>query len=698
MTSINELPEDANQLLPEKWSDWKLAELVGEGSFASVYKAVRSDEAGTSCSAIKILQVPKGEKTDQCIDEIKTMLSLKGHPHIVGIEDYATVPREDGTLILIRMELLTPLDRAAAAGDIGEEETVKLGIELCSALEHCQKKKILHMDIKPSNIFVTDEGYYKLGDFGISRSRERLSGGMPQEFSPNFMGPELYHMLTGGNAGEPADGHALGEQYDLYSLGLVLYWLRNRRRVPFLPEKLPSPKDRKEAFLRRIGGEALPAPSDASAGLSKVIMKACAYRPEDRYRSPAEMRAALEKLRDGKEEPKPKRKRTLLIMLAAAAVLTAGLVYALTRPDSGGGSGPDHTETASAAVTETGGQETPDAGSVIASGTCGENLTWELAGQVLRIRGTGEMDSYPYNGAPWYDQRETIRKVVVEEGVTAIGNYAFFECGTLTEAELPQSLRRIREMAFGYCYILPKLTVPEGVEAIDGNIVYRCNQLTEISLPGTLKLIGDSFPGECPRLKTIILGEGCTAYRLQDGVLFDAEMEKLICRPAARSELSYTVPDSVRTITGSAFENNKDLIEITIPDSVTTIEISAFYGCEQLRNLTIPDSVTSLGRFALYECSELKTVRLPPRITTIAQQAIYHCSSLREIEIPEGVTSIDTAAFEGCLNLEAAHIPGSVRSISQSAFNQCPSLTIYCPEGSYAWEYAGEHGIPRVAE
>ena len=117
-----------SSLLPEKWSDWQLGELIGEGTYASVYKAIRTDEAGTSYSAIKVLRIPEDGKKEKYIDEIKTMLSLKGHPNIVSIEDYTTVHNKDYDLILIRMELLKPLDKIVAEDEFDENQTIRVGL------------------------------------------------------------------------------------------------------------------------------------------------------------------------------------------------------------------------------------------------------------------------------------------------------------------------------------------------------------------------------------------------------------------------------------------------------------------------------------------------------------------------------------------------------------------------------------------
>ena len=669
------IPEewDTEQMLPDTWSDWKLEEIIGEHEPVMVYKAVRADETGTSYSAIKIIPVPKGVSKLRYIQEIKAMLSLKGHPNIVSIDDYACVYGEDCDLILIRMELLTPLDKAVAAEEFDERETARVGIEMCEALEECRSRNIFHLDVKPSNIFVTDDGHYKLGDFGISRFIDGMTLKVPERFTPDFTDPELYRFLMEEREEEqttmPAGRIA---KYDQYSLGLVLYWIRNHQRPPFLPDRTVTREERKKAFQRRMDGEALPPLEGTSAELSRIIFKADAYNPEDRYDSTAELKKDLEKLQAAKKTPG--RSRKLICALTALAVALGGAaVWRATRPDSDDGG--------TAVVQD--------------SGACGEDLRWEIAGEVLRISGTGGMYDYTTESKPpWEEYKDRIGRIVVGEGTSRIGRYAFFDCDRLVEVKLPNSLRRINSMAFGYCDRLPVLTIPEGVEYIEESIIYRCPSLGRVDLPGSLKLIEGSFAGECGSLAEITLGKGCTEYTLKDGVLFDAEMTELICHPAGLEGVRYVIPEKVRTIGTYAFDSSCGLTEIEIPEGLTTIDSCAFTGCRNLRSAYISDSVGILGNYAFYGCERLKDVRLPAHITWIDQQAFYNCYALQEIILPEGVTRIGTAVFGNCSSLQRIVIPASVDSISNSAFEQCPNVVIVCESGSYAEQYAAEHGIP----
>ncbi len=355
---MNQLLDKLSQI----WPDWKIVEKIGEGSFGEVYKAVRQDFAGTTWSAIKAICIPKDEEEieelkaegyslDQSYTyfrqvvkdythEIRLMDSVKGYTNVVSIDDYKIVESDDEMLwyIFIRMELLTPLVKKAAVDEITEPEVIRAGIDLCSALDVCRKKNIVHRDIKPQNIFVNDEGNYKLGDFGVARSLNRTTNNLSKKGAPNYMAPELYNSaLRETNIDDAA-------KVDIYSLGLVLYWMGNRSKLPFLPtdKQIATPEDRERAFIRRISGEALPGPALVSPELQRIILKACAYKPEDRYASAEEMKKDLIRLRDGESAPPPPppppHPPRWLILLVIAAVIGIGLVVwkLIQQPDPPG--------------------------------------------------------------------------------------------------------------------------------------------------------------------------------------------------------------------------------------------------------------------------------------------------------------------------------------------------------------------------
>ena len=233
---------------------------------------------------------------EDIVREYSMMVEIKGHTNVVYCDDIRYIQHDDGFGwdIFIKMELLTPMPKALGMM-VCDEEVIKIGKDICNALVLCKSKGIVHRDIKPQNIFVSDTGDYKLGDFGIAKTVERTTGGT-QAGTLAYMAPEV------------ANFQPYGTSADIYSLGLVLYWLLNERRLPFLPlppEKIKFSMD-EEARKRRLMGEPLPAPAHGSENLKRIVLKACAYDPKDRYRSAAEM---LRELNEGFGSETERRKK-----------------------------------------------------------------------------------------------------------------------------------------------------------------------------------------------------------------------------------------------------------------------------------------------------------------------------------------------------------------------------------------------------
>lgn len=296
------------------WEEWKITEKIGEGSFGKVYKAQRTEKGKTFYSAIKVITIPSSQSElnsirsetsndqsareyfhnvmEECIQEVSTMEYFRGNSHVVSVEDYKVVEYLDaiGWDIFIRMEYLTSFLDYCAEKQITEEEVIQLGIDMCKALECCQQLNIIHRDIKPENIFVSRFGEFKLGDFGIARELEKTMGGMSKKGTYSYMAPEMYR----------------GEQYDrradIYSLGIVLYKLMNRNRLPFLnlEKQLITYRDKENALTRRMSGEILPKPAEAGTAFSEVIRKACAYDASNRFQDAQSFRKALEDIKYGR--------------------------------------------------------------------------------------------------------------------------------------------------------------------------------------------------------------------------------------------------------------------------------------------------------------------------------------------------------------------------------------------------------------
>ena len=303
----------------DNWNGWTIEELLGEGQFGKVYRLARNEFGRTYESALKVIRIPKNESeyrsiqsegmdeesitsyyksvVEEIVSECDLMYELKGNSNIVSYEGHKVEKLEDsyGWEIFIRMELLMPLLKYMSEHTFSENDIIRLGVDICKALELCQRYNIIHRDIKPENVFISRQGSYKLGDFGIARRLEGATTGMSKKGTYSYMAPEVYN------------NRPYNSTVDTYSLGIMMYRLANKNRAPFLPpypEKIKF-SDKENANQRRMSGEKIPAPCDASEALSEIILKACAFDPKERYSSPAGMRKSLEELVHPIEEHYP---------------------------------------------------------------------------------------------------------------------------------------------------------------------------------------------------------------------------------------------------------------------------------------------------------------------------------------------------------------------------------------------------------
>ena len=296
------------------WPEWKITEKIGEGSFGKVYKAQRTERGKSFYSAIKIINIPGSQSelnsvrsetgddqsarqyfqnlVEECIQEISTMEYFRGNSYIVSVEDFKVMEYLDaiGWEISIRMEYLTSFMDYCAEKQLTEKEVIKLGMDLSKALEYCRKLKLIHRDIKPENIFVSRFGDFKLGDFGIARELERTMSGFSKKGTYSYMAPEMYK------------GKKYDSRVDIYSLGIVLYRLMNHNRLPFmsLEKQFITYRDKENALNKRVAGEQMSIPVDAGEQFARIILKACAYDPAQRYQTPEELYGALDDLKNGR--------------------------------------------------------------------------------------------------------------------------------------------------------------------------------------------------------------------------------------------------------------------------------------------------------------------------------------------------------------------------------------------------------------
>ena len=336
-------------------------------------------------------------------------------------------------------------------------------------------------------------------------------------------------------------------------------------------------------------------------------------------------------------------------------------------------------------------------GNVIASGTCGaqgDNLTWVLAGDgTLTISGSGEMKDYSTSSvAPWYIKRTKILSVVVEDGVTCVGDYAFYACLKLASVTLPEGINSIGRASFQDCAKLAEVNIPNSVTRIGIQTFQGCSKLTSVTIPEGVTSIDYGVFCDCSSLTSVTIPESVTS--IDYGVFYDCSSLTSVTIPESVTSIgnsafygcssltSVTIPEGVASIGRDAFQGCSSLMSVTIPEGVTSIDSSAFQGCSSLTSVTIPESVASIGRDAFHGCSSLMSVTIPEGVTSIDSFAFSGCSSLTSVSIPEGVTSIDSYAFSGCSGLTSVTIPEGVTSIDYGVFSGCSGLTsVSIPEG-----------------
>ena len=379
------------------------------------------------------------------------------------------------------------------------------------------------------------------------------------------------------------------------------------------------------------------------------------------------------------------------------------------------------------AAEETGTDEVADPGIIVddseyvlqaaesteSSGKCGDSLFYTLdADNNLTISGTGDMYDYDSASPPW---GKNISSATIQEGVTSIGNYAFYFCSALTALQVPSTIKRIGDYAFRGCDALTgsftisknvesigcsvfsgsgfqSIIIEEGCTATIGEKAFWNTYLKELYIPDTITDMQKSaFEYSC-ELERVHLPSGLTSI---DGFFLYCFKLKEVNIPAGVTEITpetfsscsklteLSLPAGLTSIGSSAFDSCTSLKRLEIPSGVTAIGANAFCKCTALTELVLPETVTDIGNNAFRSCTGLATLSLPASIESIDTTSMFkHCTSLKSMTLPECTASIGNDAFRECSSLEEITIPEGVKSIGDAAFKDCTALEIINYKGT----------------
>lgn len=382
-------------------------------------------------------------------------------------------------------------------------------------------------------------------------------------------------------------------------------------------------------------------------------------------------------------------------------------------------------------------------------GNCGDSITWSLDNGTLNINGTGEMYDYSFNNRPdWMSFFTDVNKVIISEGVTSIGNFAFNNCEMVTEISipstvisigesaldgclrlkeltLPENLTYIGDSAFGSCFTLKELTIPAGVkeirpatfiacqnleelyisngtESIAANAFYDCFKL-KITLPQSISYIAPSAFDPAPKLVRCVYGSYAESFARSKNWNIEYSAD-FTASGMLGDNLTWKYNNGTLTVSGSGdmnytgiapYYNLKDLItEIIIGDEVTSVCNFAFNMYEKLESVHIGKGVTHIGTQAFYECYRMKNITFTSdALESLGDGALSFCVALTDITLPYGLKHIGNDTFSYSYKLSTLEIPDTVTHIGENAFAACEKLTLICSNGSVAHDYAMKHGV-----
>ena len=655
------------------FGSWHIKRFIGAGSYGKVFEIERRDFDMVFTGALKAITIPADKSEyEQVLEagmdregastyfrdyvqelnrEIALMSRLKGHSNIVSYEDHQIIPHEDGIGwdILIRMELLTPITGYLKQNkSFTRREIIRLGIDLCRALEVCQRYNIIHRDIKPANIFISETEDFKLGDFGVARIASASTGASTRAGTVNYMAPEVFR----------------GEKYtanvDIYSLGLVMYQLLNANRMPFYPP-YPQPitfSAAEQARARRLAGEALPLPSGAQDALGQLVCKACAPDPAQRFASPLALRKALEAL--PQEQPAP-----------------LAIDPPSSRPDpfndTIGTPGPDWHWRNGQLVQD------PPADGADPEATFDPHLSpapAPVVDQTVRVetaqpaapaddRTVRLMPAdVPPAPAPAPEKDRTERVAAPAPQVPEMQDPDKTTVLFAAQAEQRRKQEQARRDA--------EEAARRAAEA-EKEQARRAAEQAEAARKAAEAAAEKPAPeAKISRRKMLGILGGAAVVAVGAGVGGVAMLNK--------NEESAAVVASGSCGTDVQWSlDEKGVLRLSGTGRMTDYQNATEVPWEEMRNqitkVQFDDAITNIGNCAFYACSNLTEVITPKALSEVGKYSFAICTSLVSIDLPNGTKRIGEHAFTMDSALKSITIPSSVLGIGTEAFYNCERLT-----------------------
>lgn len=372
--------------------------------------------------------------------------------------------------------------------------------------------------------------------------------------------------------------------------------------------------------------------------------------------------------------------------------------------------------------------QTPIEAEIVAYYTINENIKATLdKNGILKITGIGDMPNYTSNSTPWYSNCSDIKKVVVESGITSIGNLTFQDCTSLKELELPTTLTEVGEGVFYNCSSLESFTAPSSLTVIGKGMFVKCNSLKNVNLneglttigqyafqetaietltiPASVKSISDSICWGTTTIKEFIVKEGNTEFYTHEGVLYNKPSNSsaniLLSYPIGNTRTEYTIPDGVTRIEEFSFWQAKNIKTVNFPSTITWYGTYAFSG-SGVTSLVIPESkINYLSSYVWADCVDLKTVDFKGSLTEsrFPLGIFANCTSLETVTISGTVEEIYADAFRNCTALKTANLTGEIETICYSAFNGCSSLEkVVWPESIVSVSKTAFKGCDKLTE